>query len=417
MDRLTRLIALILMTASAAIADDWPQFLGADGSGVVASANLARQWPEAGPRTLWSASVGEGFGGAAIRDDKVYIIDRADDQFDIVRCFDLTDGKELWQVRYERPGRVSYPGSRSTPAVTDTHVYATGPFGDVYGVSLATHESVWRRSLTDDYDAKPPSWGFAVSPTVVDGRVIVAPMSGKAAVVALDPKTGDTVWESQPLGGDAYDTPRLVTLDGKPQLVFITRQNIAGIDPTDGNVLWRFGDYKQPIPIPSPTPIGADRLFVTGGYNGGSLVLEVKRDGDAWSAHEVARQSHGSQIHPALRHGDQLYANINENGKMDRGLACMNLDGSIRWQTHKDPDIDRGGLILVGDLLLVLGGEDGVLRLIEPNAEKYVELASAAMFDGLGRRNNNIWAPLAFADGKLLIRSQSQLKCVDLTAP
>jgi hypothetical protein len=179
-------------------------------------------------------------------------------------------------------------------------------------------------------------------------------------------------------------------------------------------VLWRFGDYDQKIPIPSPTPIGDNRLFVTGGYGGGSIVIDVLRDDGQWRAVEVSRQPHGCQIHPALRHGDQLYANINENGHMDRGLACMNLDGSIRWQTHQDPDVNRGGLIIVGDLLLSLGGEDGVLRLIELNSDRYVQLAAHPMFDGLGRRNTNLWAPLAFADGKLVIRSQSQLKCVDL---
>jgi hypothetical protein len=416
MSRLTLFIALMLFTAAAS-ADDWPQFQGPKGDGVAPGHNLARQWPDDGPRVRWTNEVGDGFGGAAIRDGQVFILDRAEDQFDIVRCFDLTDGDELWQVKYERPGRLSYNGSRSTPTVTGEHVYATGPFGDVYCIDLNTQSPVWHRNMADDYDAQPPNWGFAASPVMVDNRLIVAPMSGSAAVVALDPMTGETLWNSESLGGGAYDTPRLVTLAGKAQLVFVTRQNIAGIDPTSGDVLWRFGDYDQQIPIPSPTPIGDNRLFVTGGYGGGSVVIDILRDGERWRGVEVSRQPHGSQIHPALKHGDALYANINENGQMERGLACMNLDGSIRWQTHQDPDVNRGGLLIVGDLLLSLGGEDGVLRLIELNDDRYVQLAAHPMFDGLGRRNNNLWAPLAFADGKLVIRSQSQLKCVDLTAP
>src|SRR5690606_19837600 len=103
--------------------------------------------------------------------------------------------------------------------------------------------------------------------------------------------------------------------------------------------------YDQQIPIPSPTPIDGNRLFVTGGYGGGSLILAIERSGATWRAKEIERQPHGCQIHPAIRHGNALYANINENGHMDRGLACMNLDGSIRWQTGSQPDINRGGLI------------------------------------------------------------------------
>ncbi|MDF1662423.1 MAG: hypothetical protein P1V97_11670, partial [Planctomycetota bacterium] len=63
---------------------DWSQFLGPRRDGVLPTAKIAKKWPETGPRELWKVDIGEGFGGAAIRDGEVYLADRQDDEKDVM---------------------------------------------------------------------------------------------------------------------------------------------------------------------------------------------------------------------------------------------------------------------------------------------------------------------------------------------
>ena len=78
---------------------DWPQFLGPDRNAAVGNAQVARSWPEGGPRQLWEVSLSEGFGGASIHADEVFVLDRIEDKGDALRCFDLESGEEKWRMR------------------------------------------------------------------------------------------------------------------------------------------------------------------------------------------------------------------------------------------------------------------------------------------------------------------------------
>lgn len=413
--------AMVLIPASAGIAADWPGFLGPERDGTSPETGLMREWPESGPDVLWTKSLGEGFGAPSVIDGEAFVLDRVDNQQDVLRCFDLETGEEKWSFGYDAPGRLSYNGSRSTPQVTDTHVFTVGPFGDVYCVSRETHQPVWNKSLQTDFNGPPPNWGFSQSPLLYKNLVIVAPMSAEAGVVALNRENGDVVWKSGDIGGDAYTSPMLYEFGGVEQVLMLTKSQLAAFAPETGEVLWSHGDEYSRIPIPSPAKIADNRLFVTGGYDAGSMIIEVTKDGDAWKAEVVKRiPEHGAQIHQVTLHEGHLYANFNTNENLRRdpdGLVCMNLDGDIVWQTKGEPDFNRGGFIIADGLIIALGGEDGVLRLIEATAEKYNELSSFKAFEAGNRRGNNIWAPLVLSDGKLLIRDQSQLKCLNVARP
>jgi outer membrane protein assembly factor BamB len=93
-------------------------------------------------------------------------------------------------------------------------------------------------------------------------------------------------------------------------------------------------------------------------------------------------------------------------------LMCMTLDGEIKWRTKEMPDtpmFDKGNLLQVDGMIVALDGKTGVLHLIGPSPEGYKELAQAPMLGG-----KEIWAPMALSDGKLVLRDQGQMKCLDL---
>ena len=102
--------------------------MGPNGDGTSAEKGLLRAWPADGPKVLWTVAMGAGYAGAAIRDGKVYVMDRVSRQKDVLRCLDLGSGKEEWTFSYDAPGEIDHEGSRSTPAVTEKRVYTIGPF-------------------------------------------------------------------------------------------------------------------------------------------------------------------------------------------------------------------------------------------------------------------------------------------------
>ena len=86
----------------------------------------------------------------------------------------------------------------------------------------------------------------------------------------------------------------------------------------------------------------------------------------------------------------------------------MSMDGQVQWKTGEDPLFNKGGSVLADDLLLSVDGNK-MLYLIEPDPSGFKPLASVELLE-----SGENWAPIALTDGKLLIRDQKQLKCLQV---
>ncbi|MFA6239405.1 MAG: PQQ-binding-like beta-propeller repeat protein [Candidatus Hydrogenedentales bacterium] len=418
----TLLVAAIGMVASA---EDWPQFQGPNHDGISAEKGLLRAWPEAGPRLVWTTPVGEGFGGPAVRDGEVYVLDRVESKRDILRCLALDSGNELWRYEYDAPGEVGHAGSRTPPTVDEKYVYTVGMMGHFLCIDRKTHQPVWQKNLLADYGSETPRWGFSQSPYLYKNLVIVAPQAKDAFVVAYERETGKEVWKSPGLGLVGYVTPVVTTLAGVDQVVMIGASNkgntvkgsVAGLSLENGSVLWSYDGWQSFIPIPFPMPLPGDRLFVTSGYDAGSVMLQISKGAAGLEAKQVFAldaETCGAQIHQPILYKDHLYLNNNSNERM-LGMTCLTLDGAVKWRTGDTeglPIFDRGSLILADDMIISLDGKTGVLYLIEPSPDGFRELAHATVLDG-----DKMWAPLALSQGKLVVRSQDMMKCFDLKTP
>ena len=120
---------MLLAVATLHAASDWPWIYGPRRDHTSDQKGLLRTWPQEGPKVLWTAPVGAGFGGPAVSDGKVYLLDRDEKVGDNLRVFDLASGKELWTFAYDAPGSFMFAGSRTTPTVDGEHVYTVGPHG------------------------------------------------------------------------------------------------------------------------------------------------------------------------------------------------------------------------------------------------------------------------------------------------
>ena len=419
---------LLLLCSGALLANDWPQYMGPNRDGISTETNLAIDWSESGPTVAWTQDIGTGFAGVAIKDDMVYLLDRIDGEKDAMRCFDLNSGEELWRYENNDPGTYDFNGSRATPAVAGDHVYAVGAMGMVYAVDIKTGKAVWKRSFVDDFEAERPIWAFSQSPLVYKDLVIVAPLSKNAGVVAYKRDSGEIAWKTDRLCAYAgYASPSLVTIDGVEQIIQVTptenkeyydlargapafdKGGVYGIEPATGKILWNYTGFRCLISITPVTVIGDGRFFITGGYDSSPTMIRVSKAGDDWAIEELfAKSDVKVQIHPALLYEDHLYMNGNDNNNKD-GLICMNLEGEVLWRTRRKPNFGRSGLMIADKKIFMIDDKTGDLCVIDPKPAEYTEVARHTLLN-----KPQIWAPLALSNGKMIIRDQKQMKCLNL---
>jgi len=441
------------MAVTSALADDWPQYLGPNRNSTSPLKGISRSWPENGPEVLWTAPIGRGFGGPVVKAGKVYLLDRDDKVGDKLRCFELSTGKELWSFAYDAPGTVMFPGSRSVPTVDGDRIYSCGHNGDLYCIDINTHKPVWNKNIWTDvgglagggsaFGAGPegrfPTWAITQNPLIYDDLLIVASQAPKAGVVAYEKLTGKAKWSTPSLGYVGYVSPAIVKVDGKDQVVMVTPStnpfqraradenemgNIIGIEPLTGEILWKYAKWHCHISVPSAVDAGDNKVLVVGGYELGATMIKVekKADGSYGTTELFTTRQFGDQTKPPIFYKGYFYGEYGTNERRD-GMVCMGMDGKIMWQTKRSPDFNKGSMILVDGLILATDGAQ-TLYLIEPDPSGFKQLASAKLLGegGTGSENDPLasrvggqtqnWAPMALADGKLLVRDQRQLKCV-----
>lgn len=415
---ISRLLPLALLCAFLAYGADWPKYAGPDRDNVSREEGLLQEWPESGPEQVWRRSLGAGFGGAAVRDGKVYVLDRVDRQKDVFICMDLESGEELWSQVFNAPGKTGFNGSRIVPTVTEDYIFGVGLMGDFYCLERKSGRLLWKKNVVKDFGGKKvQSWGASQSPFVHGDSVLVAVHGESVRIISCDQRSGEIIWQSEPLSKNTkhqYTSPVVLEIAGSEQVVMTAAGEddgvSVGLDPESGRKLWSFDHWKCKIPIPTPIKVSGDRLFFTGGYGAGSAMVRIVENDSGYEVEKVFQLGPecGSQIHLPILHEGHIYINSNSNRERD-GMTCLDLDGKILWQTGKSPNFERGNLILADGKFYNLDGQTGILHLIQPEAAGYREVSSFQALDG-----KQIWAPMAISDCMLIIRDQDEMKCFSI---
>ncbi len=413
------LMITVSLSIACAFAADWPQYYGPKRDGTSTEKGLLRTWPKEGPKVLWTTPVGIGFGGPVVSGGRVYLLDRDDTVGDKLRCFDVSNGKELWNFAYNAPGKFDHPGSRTTPTVDSNNVYTCGPLGDLYCISSTTHKPIWHKNIWKDFGGNElPRWAITQNPLIYGNSVIVASQTPQAGVVAYDKLTGELKWKSAALSGNVgYVSPSIVRVGADDHLVMITASvgrgrnasggSVNGLDPLNGKVLWTYNDWQCIIPVPHAVDAGEGRVLITGGYNAGAAMIRVQKKADgSYGVTELFKNiNFGAHTQPPILYKDHFYAQYTTNERSD-GLVCMSMAGKVMWKTGDEAAFNKGGSILADGLLLSVDGNK-MLYLIEPDPSGFKPLASVELLE-----SGENWAPIALVDGKLLIRDQTHLKCL-----
>jgi outer membrane protein assembly factor BamB len=405
---MTALRCLLLTALLAAAGADWPQFLGPARKGSSPEKGLLDGWPDKGPPVVWEREVGEGFSGPVVAGGRLVLHHRLGDD-EIVECLDAATGKEVW--KYKTPTNYEDPlhkgnGPRSTPAIASGRVYTLGPAGLLLCLRMEDGQKVWQRALLEDFAVPPSFFGVGTSP-LVGGKLVLVNVGGRdAGIVAFDKDTGKEVWKATGQGA-SYASPVAATIDGVRHVLFFTREGLVSVDPATGDVRfskrWR---ARINASVNAASPVVFDgHVFLTACYNTGAVLLRVHKDGveEVWSNDDSISCHFNTPIYlDGYLYGFHGREDLpNEGGQ----LRCVEAKtGKVKWEAD-----GRGvGSLLLADGRLIALKEGGELILVRPEADKYHELARAAVL------GNPCRAHPALADGRLYARDGRKLVCWNL---
>jgi outer membrane protein assembly factor BamB len=396
--------------APSLLTGSWPAFRGADRTNIVREPlRLARAWPEGGPKVLWKLPVGEGHAGAAIANGCVYLVDYDSvKKEDAVRCLSLDDAREIWRYTYSVKVLRNHGMSRTVPAVNDRFVVSLGPMCHVTCLEARTGKLVWKFDLVKQFGATVPPW-YAGQCPIIDGDAVILAPGGDPLMMAVELASGRVLWRTPNAGGWGMTHSSIMPMDyhGQRQYIYCTTGGVVGVSASDGQVLWRKPDWKIALAmVPSPLVIDGERVFFSGGYNNGSVMVRIKGDGGRLETEELFRLKvavFGADQQTPILYDGHIYG-ITPPGE----LACLDLDGRRLWSSAPRR-FGLGPFILADGLLFALNDEDGTLHVAQASPSGYQELASAKLLEG-----NDAWGPIAVAAGRLILRDLTTMVCVEL---
>jgi len=437
------------VSATPGAGSDWPRFLGPNGDATSPETGLLDGWGKEGPPLDWSREVGTGYGAPSVRESRLVLHHRMGPA-EIVEAMDAVTGKTEWRHGYPSAYVDPYGynnGPRCTPLLTEDYCYTFGAEGRLLCLGLKTGTVVWQRETARDWTIPEAFFGVGSTPVLEGNRLIVMvggqPNSG---VVALDPDTGKTLWES--VGKDnwegvpkkgwpgeapvvwseawkqaSYSSPVAATIHGQRHILCLMRQGLVSLNPTNGHVNFSFWfQSRVNESVNAMNPVVQDDLILISGayYKVGSVLLRVAPDGA--SAEEIWRNTSLEQhwMTPLLVEGN-LYAFSGRN-EPDAELRCVEFatgelkwNRNERWATHssKQPDAYGRGSGIRADGKFIVLGEGGLLGLFRFHPSMAEELARHQV----PALHYPCWAAPVLSRGRVYLRSEDHLVCYNLTRP
>jgi outer membrane protein assembly factor BamB len=404
----------------------WPQWRGPRRDGISDETGLLQQWPDGGPALLWKTNgIGAGYAAPIITGGRIYLSGDADDELRIL-ALDL-EGNRLWEAKNGSAWKTPYPGSRASCVYSEGRVYHLNAHGRVTCLDAATGKEIWGFETFERFGGRNITWALSEGLLVDGPRLIVTVGGTRALMVALDKKTGETVWTSDPLrlgpsdnpaherlaepagqiDNASYASPVLFALDGRRHIVSSSLRHVFGVDAGSGELLW-----TRPIPtrysVVAATPVViGDGVFMTAPDGDGGRLYRIRNEGAGVGIDTLWRTPldtcHGGLVHV----GDALYGSWYRGKK---GWVCLDArTGELRYET----DEIAMGSVLYADHRLYCLSQEGEMALINPTPQGFEFKGKFRLVSG---RKNDVWTHPVVLDGRLYLRYHDTLYCYDVCA-
>jgi len=414
----------------------WPRFRGPNLDGISPQdTRLADAFPPEGPRELWRLDLTPGYAGAAILDGRVYLMDHIVGQGDVLRCFAFDDGGELWRTGYRIRVPNNHGITRTTPAVTERYVVTLGPMGQVMCVDTPTGKARWGMSLSRKYGTRDLSgcWYAGQCPLIEEGKAIIAPAGTNVMMIAVSCETGEVLWQAPNRNGWRMSHSSIVpfTVDGTKMYVYASVGGVVAVGAEGelaGKVLWETDEWTSSVVMPSPVVLDGNRLFLTSGYDGGSALVRVVKEGDRFrpemlynfNGKRKARDCFSTYQHTPILYQGHLFGiqlNSARNHKME--FVCVDPGepgGRIVWGSGEETVLtapkkrEAWGPYILADGKFYVMSDTGLLAMFEATTDACRKLGEWQLL----KDGHEVWGPLAMVDGRLFVREYTRLICYDV---
>ena len=421
-------LVILLCLATAAAAEDWPEWRGRGRQGIWRETGILDRFPESGLKAIWRTPVHGGYTGPSVSHGRVFLTDYKDG-IERALALDEDSGGILWTVEWPASyGRLHYSiGPRATPTVDADRVYVLGALGEMRCLRVTDGSVIWRRDFANDYGAEMPAWGTASAP-IVDGNLLIAIVGGRpdAKLVAFDKHSGREVWRA--LSGEdsepGYSQPVIVENHGRRVLLVWHAGALAALDPSTGDVFWE-NPYRIRMNTPIATPVVSGPYVLISAFFQGARLFRLDSGGLLWKA------SRESETRPDTLHagvatpvvdGEYIYG-ICAYGQ----LRCLRLlTGEQIWESQgvlRERARNASAFIVKHGDRYFFHTDRGELVMGRLKPEGYEEISRTTVIqpttDPGSRRELAAvnWVHPAFANGHIIVRNDKEVVRFSLRKP
>ena len=403
------------------LTDSWPRFRGNDFDNIKKSGiKLIDKFDAGGPKILWSVEFGEGHAGPSIYKGMAYVLDYDEElKADMLRCFDLKTGTELWRRWYNVNIKRNHGMSRTIPAVTENYILTIGPRSHVMCIDRESGDLLWGIDIEKEYGPQIPFWYTGQCPLIDDDKAIIA-TAGEALMIAVDCKTGDIVWKT-PNNNKlkmSHSSVMPWNYNGTKMYVYSAVGGVVGIaaeGPDAGKILWESLKWGCSVVAPSPVCLPDGKIFLTAGYGAGSMVFQVSGEENNFSIEKLyeykPKDGLACEQQTPIYHEGMLYGILPKDaGTLRNQFVCVDPADcrKVVWSSGKTHRFGLGPYMIADGKFFILN-DDGTLSIARPGKTEFTLLDQVKLFDA-----HDAWAPLAIADGYLLLRDATKMICMDI---
>jgi outer membrane protein assembly factor BamB len=406
--------------ATSDLKGQWARFRGADFDNINKENIPLIDSFEGKPDILWQVDMGEGHAAAAIHNGKVYVLDYDEiKKADVLRCFLLETGEELWKRWYNVKIKRNHGISRTIPAVTDKYVVTIGPKCHVMCSDPNTGDLLWGIDLMKEFELEIPFWNTGQCPIIDNDVAILAP-GGRSLLIAVDCKTGEILWETPNEDGWKMSHSSIIpmTYGGKKMYVYAAVGGMVGVSAEGadlGKVVWKTKAYAPAVVAPSPLILPEGKIFMTAGYGAGSVMLQLKKNGQKFTVDVLQKfrpkEGLASEQQTPIYYNGLIYGILPKDaGGMKNQMVCYSpLDCTKPlFSSGKAERYGLGPYVVADDKFFILD-DDGTLSIVKMDGKKFTLLDKVSIIDG-----HDAWGPIAIADGKLIMRDSKTMLCINI---
>ena len=395
-------ISLGFQSTMSQVISEWR---GEGRTGIYMETGLLKEWADGGPEKLWSSSnILSGYSSPAMGEEFIYVTGRKD-SLEYLTALDYS-GNQIWQVLFGRAWDKSFPETRTTPTVYNGKVYMISGQGEVACHDAKTGKQLWFRNAYEEFSGVCNIYGISESPLIIDDKVFYTPGGPETSMIALDTETGELVWQSESIPDSAaYVSPLFVNHNGQKMIVNLASNWAFGIDPANGNTLWKFDYVSQEtrqsnrymIRTNCNTPMYHNgEILLNKGYDHPSVMLSLNSPGDnyslKWTSFDFDTHMGGNVLIEGYLYGSNWINNSNGN------WLCLDWEtGTTQWE---ESWYNKGSIIYADGLMYIYEEKRGNIALVNPSPEKLDVISSFRITEGKGPH----WSHLVINDGVLYVR-------------